>query len=317
MRGQQFWTVIRRRLVQGLVALLVLSIISFIMAHSVGSPLQVLLPATASPSQFAALGKTLGLNRPLVEQYFTYLWLLLHGNFGQSVFWHSSVTSVIASHFVNSLKLGGVAVIATIVISVPLGMTAAMWNGKLADRVIRFGSALGQSVPSFLVGLLLLQFFSVDLNWFPSSSFGTGPGIYVLPVATLVIFEAPSIVRLIRTQAIGELREPYITFVRINGGSRASILRHLLPNALGPALAYAGADFVRAFLTGTVIVETIFSWPGIGYLTFQAVQNRDFPVIQGLIIFIGILYLLVSALTDLFAAYLDPRIGSAALAAEG
>ena len=308
MRGHQFQTVIRRRLIQGLVALLALSIISFIMAHSVGSPLQVLLPATASPSQYAALGKTLGLDRPLVVQYFTYLWLMLHGNFGQSVFWHTSVTSVIASHFVNSLKLGGVAIIATIVISIPLGMTAALWSGKFADQVIRFGSALGQSVPSFLVGLLLLQFFSVDLNWFPSSSFGTGPGIYVLPAATLVLFEAPSIIRLIRTQAIGELREAYITFIRINGGNRFTILRHLLPNALGPALAYAGADFIRAFLTGTVVVETIFSWPGVGYLTFQAVQNRDFPVIQGTLLFVAVIYLLVNLVVDILYAVADPRV---------
>jgi peptide/nickel transport system permease protein len=316
MTGRRLWTVTRRRLAQGIVALLVLSVISFIISHSVGSPLQVLLPATASPSQFAALGKSLGLNRPLPVQFGTYLWRLLHGNFGQSVFWHSSVTSLIASHFTNSLKLGGVAIIATIVISVPLGMAAAMWNGKLPDQVVRFGSAVGQSIPSFLAGLLLLQIFSVNLNWFPSSRFGSGPGIYVLPAGTLVLFEAPSIVRLIRTQAIGQLRESYISFVRINGASQLGILRHLLPNALGPALAYAGADFIRAFLTGTVVVETIFSWPGIGYLTFQAVQNRDFPVIQGLLIFIGILYLLVSAVTELLAAYLDPRVGSTALAAE-
>ncbi len=286
-------TIFLQRSGQGVISLLVLATIAFIMSHVIGDPLQVLLPATAPKSEFVQLREHLGLDQPLLDQYRIYLWQLLQGNFGNSIFWHERVTSVIASHFANTVKLAALSILVTVLVSVPLGMAAAVWRGGIFDRLVGGMAAIGQSVPSFLVALLLLQFFSVDIHLFPSSGFAKGPSAYVLPAATLVIFEAPSIVRLIRTAVIGELQAPYVTLAKIKGVSTLGIARHTFPNAAGPAVAYAGADFIRAFVTGTVVVETVFSWPGIGYLTYQAVLNKDFPVIEGVVIFIGLLYVLV------------------------
>jgi peptide/nickel transport system permease protein len=207
------------------------------------------------------------------------------------------------------------AICITILVAVPVGMVGGMWRGRFVDRLIRFLSMVGQSVPSFLVAVVLLQIFAVQLLMFPASSLSGGAASFVLPVTTLVIFEAPSIVRLIRTQVISEMQESYVTMAEIKGLPFFRVARHVLPNAAGPALAYAGADFVRVFLTGTVVVETIFAYPGIGYLTYQAVLIRDFPVVQGLILVIGLLYVVVSLLVDLIQGYLDPRVGVRGVAA--
>ena len=261
---------------------------------------------TPSPELLAETRAEMGLDQPLLVQYGHWLWNVLHGNLGTSYNFEESVLSQLARKLPYTLALAGAAFLLTAAVSLPLGAVAAVKRNKLTDFLIRAVSFVGVSVPNFWLALLLLYFLAVQLRLFPV--IGTGDlRSMALPVLTLVIPLSCSYVRQIRTAFLEEMGKEYVTALRARGISERKIFfSHLLPGALTPVLTLAGMS-VGSLLGGAAIVETIFGWPGIGSMVVDAIRVRDYPVIQGYVLWMAAIYLLAGLVTDLFCRMLDPR----------
>lgn len=297
------------RLLQGLLVVVFLSVLVFGAARMTGDPRHVILPVDVSQEEYDRVGRKLGLDRPLIEQYGIYVRDVLSGDLGTSLFWKQPVSEVIVERLGATLRVGLAAALLTIALSVPLGTLSAMNRGKAIDKAVRAFSVLGQAAPSFWIALLLVQLFSIQLGLLPVAGYGPGLAKYVLPVMTLVLVQVAGVTRLLRSAVIEELDSSYALMARIKGVPRSGIVvKHVLRNASGPALSYAGVEFIRAFLTGSIIVETVFAWPGVGYLTFQSVLQRDFPVIQGTVLLFGVMYVVSAFLVDVAHTFIDPRL---------
>ena len=261
---------------------------------------------TPSPELLAETRAEMGLDQPLLVQYGHWLWNVLHGNLGTSYNFEESVLSQLTRKLPYTLALAGAAFLLTAAVSLPLGALAAVKRNKLTDFLIRAVSFVGVSVPNFWLALLLLYFLAVQLHLFPV--IGTGDlRSMALPVLTLVIPLSCSYVRQIRTAFLEEMGKEYVTALRARGISERKIFfSHLLPGALTPVLTLAGMS-VGSLLGGAAIVETIFGWPGIGSMVVDAIRVRDYPVIQGYVLWMAAIYLLAGLVTDLFCRMLDPR----------
>lgn len=261
---------------------------------------------TPSPELLAETRAEMGLDQPLLVQYGHWLWNVLHGDLGISYNFEESVLSQLTRKLPYTLAFAGAAFLLTAAVSLPLGALAAVKRNKLTDFLIRAVSFVGVSVPNFWLALLLLYFLAVQLRLFPV--IGTGDlRSMALPVLTLVIPLSCSYVRQIRTAFLEEIGKEYVTALRARGISERKIFfSHLLPGALTPVLTLAGMS-VGSLLGGAAIVETIFGWPGIGSMVVDAIRVRDYPVIQGYVLWMAAIYLLAGLVTDLFCRMLDPR----------
>jgi len=296
--------------VQAIGVLAFLTVLVFVIVRISGDPRHAILPPDATPAQFQETGRRLKLDRPVWVQYAYYVRQLGSGDLGQSFYWNQPVTDVIGARIGATLRLGVVAGLLTLGLSVPLAAVAALYRRGLMDIGIGYMALLGQSTPPFLLGLVLVEFFAVRWRVLPAAG-DSGPRAYVLPAITLALFQVAAIMRLLRAAMIEELQSNYALMARIKGQSKTrTLLVHVLRNAAGPALAYAGVEFIRAFLVGSIIVEAVFAWPGIGQLTYQSVIQRDYPVVQSLVLLFGIMFVLASFAIDLLHARLDPRLRS-------
>ena len=297
-----------RRLLLAIPVLLGVATLVFAPIHLIpGDPVRTMLGESASEESVIELRGRLGLDRPLYRQYGAYLRDLVHGNLGTSLRTNEPVASALAARIPATAELAAAAMIVAIVIAIPLGILAAARAGTFVDHLATTLALLGISMPSVWLGPLLAIIFAVELGWLPVSGRGT-PAQLVLPALTLGAPLAAMLARMTRASVIDELRELYVVAARARGVSRArAVLRHAFRNSLLPIVTVLGLQ-VGAVLTGAVITETIFAWPGIGRLLIQSIGFRDYPLVQGCILFIAVTYVSVNLLTDLAYGLLDPRI---------
>jgi peptide/nickel transport system permease protein len=296
------------RLLLALPALWLILTMVFLLVHIVpGDPVELMLGEGARAEDIVQLRHTLGLDQPIRVQYEKYLAGVLHGNLGVSFHFQEPVTQVVLEHYPATLELAGVALLVCIAISIPAGVFAAARRGTGADHAVGVFTLLGLSLPNFALGPLLMVLFSVRLGWLPVSGRG-GPANFVLPAITLGAALAAILTRMVRAAVMEELASDYVRTARAKGLSeRAVLYRHAFRNALIPTLTIIGLQF-GSLLAGSIITETIFSWPGIGRLTVQAISSRDFPLLQGCILLIAVTYVVVNLATDLIYAFVDPRV---------
>ena len=262
---------------------------------------------TLSAEQCRGLRDRLGLDRPLVEQYVSWISKAVRFDFGQSLLYSRPVGALIGERALNTALLATIALLLATIIGIPLGIAAAVWRGTIIDHTAMTVALTGVSVPNFWLGPLLAIVFSIELGWLPVSGRGTWAHL-VLPAISLGAGLAAILARMTRATLLEELREQYVTAARARGASRSrAVLRHAFRNSLIPIVTLIGLQF-GAVLTGAVITETVFSWPGIGRLLVQSIGFRDYPIVQGCILLIATTYVGVNLLTDLVYGVIDPRI---------
>ncbi len=297
-----------RRLLLTIPVLLGVATLVFSLIHLIpGDPAQAMLGETASPDDVEELRHRLGLDRPLLTQYAAFLGGLVQGDLGMSLRTREPVATMIADRVPATAELAFAAMLVAVAVALPLGVAAAVWRGTAIDHGAMTASLLAVSIPNFWLGPLLALFLSVELGWLPISGRGTWAHL-VLPAVSLGAALAAMLARMTRATVLEELREPYVQAARARGVSRTrAVLRHALRNSLIPIVTIIGLQF-GAVLTGAVITETVFAWPGVGRLLVQSIGFRDYPMVQGCILLIALVYVGVNLLTDLVYGALDPRI---------
>ncbi len=301
------------RVVTTLPVLWLVVTVVFLMIHLVpGDPIVQMLGDGATAADIAGLRHAYGLDVPLGTQYVRYWSGLLHGNLGQSLRLHDSVLHLILQRYPYTLALTVAATLLGVGLAIPAGVASARRANRLADRTIGFASLVGLSFPNFALGPILIVVFSIDLAMLPVSGAGVGAGDFlrhlVLPAITLGSGLAAILTRMVRTSMLEELGQDYIRTARAKGLSENVVVyRHALRNALNPVLTVIGLQF-GSLLAGAIVTETIFGWPGLGRLTLSAISNRDYALVQGCILAIGLSYVLVNLLTDSVYALADPRM---------
>jgi peptide/nickel transport system permease protein len=286
---------------------LVLTLV-FLMIHIVpGDPVEQMLGEGAAPGAAAQLRHSLGLDQPLGKQYGHYLFGLARGDLGQSFKFQAPVRQIIFERYPATLQLAFLALVVCAAIAIPAGVLAAHRRGQTPDRLVGVFTLFGLAIPNFALGPLLILLFSIEIGVLPVSG-RNGIGSYVLPAATLGAALAAILTRMVRGAMLEELSADYIRTARAKGLSTVAVLfRHGLRNALIPIITILGLQF-GTLLAGTIVTETIFSWPGIGRLTVQAISARDYPLLQGCILVISLSYVLVNLLTDAIYSVVDPRV---------
>jgi ABC-type dipeptide/oligopeptide/nickel transport system permease component len=280
----------------------------FLLIHIVpGDPVVQMLGEDARAEDLAQLRHALGLDAPLGTQYVRYLSGLFRGNWGTSFHFNGSVFAIVFQHFPATIELALAGLFVCLVIAIPAGVYSAARQGSASDHATSFFTLLGLSLPNFALGPLLILVFSIEIGWLPVSGIG-GLDHLVLPAVTLGAALAAILTRMVRSAMIEELSSDYVRTARAKGLSERRVLfRHALPNAMIPIITVVGLQF-GALLAGTIVTETIFSWPGIGRIAVQAITERDYPLLQGCILVIALSCVLVNLLTDLIYAVIDPRV---------
>ena len=295
------------RLLQGIVVLLVALIVVFVLGRMTGNPVWVMLGENARPEDIALLTANLGLDKPLPQQFWIFISNAVRGDFGNSLHYRAPVINFIKECAPATVKLTVLSMLFSILISVPAGVFGALKRNQWPDASGKVFAILGQSVPPFWLGILLIQIFAVQLGWLPAG--GSGDFKYlILPAITLGFHSTAGALRFTRSAMLDALGTDYVKLARIKGLREGLVIwKHALRNALIPVITFYSMVFARK-LMGTVVVETIFGWPGLGRLAYQAVMFRDFPMMQGLILtFVGI-FVFVNLIVDIAYCYLDPRI---------
>lgn len=291
-------------------ALVMLGVVSivFLLLHIVpGDPVDVMLGESAAPADREALRSALGLDRPLLQQWTGYIARLSSGDLGMSLVGREPIGGLLAERFDATLRLGAAALAVSILIGLPFGIVAAMRRGGWIDRGALAFATVAISVPSFWLGPLLILAFSIGLGWLPVSG-RSEPNAIVLPALTLGLGMAAVLTRMVRAAMLQVLNEDYLRTARAIGVTRWRLtMRHALVNAALPIMTVVGLQ-LGGVLAGAVITETIFQWPGLGLLTVESIQRRDYPVVQACVLAISLGYVLVNTLTDLVCGWLDPRI---------
>ncbi|MFF6846910.1 ABC transporter permease [Streptomyces antimycoticus] len=296
-----------RRLGTALFVLLCTATVSFFLVRLSGDPVKILLPPDATAHQESVLRALLGLDRPLFTQYLDYLWGLPRLDLGDSLVYGQPVSEILADRLPATIELAAAALAVTLVIAIPAGIFAAMRRGRRSDHTVMTGVLLGQSTPPFWVGILLILVFAVWLQALPASGYGTFANL-VLPAVTLAVYSVAVVARLLRSSLIDVLSSDHIRSSRAKGfGPLKVVLRHGLRNASLPVVTVIGLE-VGNLLGGAILTERVFSWPGVGQLTVEAISNRDFPLVQATVLFFAATFVVVNLLVDLSYSFLDPRV---------
>jgi ABC-type dipeptide/oligopeptide/nickel transport system permease component len=282
----------------------------FLLIHLVpGDPIQQMLGEGATSSDLAVLRHQYGLDAPLGQQYLHYWRGVLHGDLGRSLRMNDSVTHLIAARYPYTLQLTVSALLLALLLAIPAGVLAALHRGEWRDHTLGVVSLLGLSFPGFAMGPILILLVSIKLGWLPVSGSGSFAHL-ILPAFTMGASLAAILTRMVRTAMLEELGQDYIRTARAKGlPERTVVYKHALRNAMIPVLTLVGLQF-GALLAGAIVTETIFSWPGLGRLTVSAISNRDYALVQGCILAIGLTYVLVNLLTDALYVVANPRIRS-------
>lgn len=295
------------RVLRGLLVLLTCTIMVFILIHLSGDPAELMLGFSATPQDLARFRHLEGFDQPLAVQYMTFLAGTVHGDFGHSVQQGQPALGLVLDRLPATGELSFVSLLLSVGIAIPLGVIAARHRGYLLDRTIIAAAAAGQSLPPFLLGLLLIFVFAVTLGVLPSEGRG-GLSHLVLPTVTLALFFMGRYTRLMRSAMLDVLSQDYVRTARAKGlPERGVLLRHALKNALLAVVTVVGADFA-VLMGGAVITEIVFGWPGIGRLVVQAIFNRDYPIVQAAVFVTAVFVVVVNMTVDFAYAYLDPRL---------
>ena len=297
-----------RRLLQSIGVVLGVSVVVFFLIRLIpGDPVMVMLPESASPEQRAALRQELGLDHPIAVQYAYFIARAVRGDLGNSLFYGKPALEVLLQAFPNTLLLASTALSLVLVFAIPLGIFSAIKRDSLWDLAGMALAMVGQSLPPFWLGLILMSFFSVTLGWLPTTGIG-GPEHLVLPSVTLGAYLMALSTRLVRSGMLDVLSEDYIRTARAKGLTDYLVLaRHALPNLLIPVVTIVGLQ-LGALLGGAVITETVFAWPGVGTIVYRAIAARDYPLMQAAVLMLSVFFVFLNLLVDVTYAYLDPRI---------
>ncbi|MGD9804922.1 MAG: ABC transporter permease [Hyphomicrobiaceae bacterium] len=296
-----------RRLLQGVVLLFLVTAIVFVLGRMTGNPVDMMLPEDATSEDRAHLIRALKLDGPVHTQFLTFVGNALHGDLGTSIRMRQPALDVFLSRLPNTLAIIPWALMLAMAVGIPLGVIAALYRGRFLDRAAGTVAVLGIATPNFWLGIILIFIFAVELGWLPSGRMG-GPEHYILPVITLGTFLTAGFMRLTRSSMLDVMESEYVKLARIKGLPETVVVwKHCLRNALIPVLTLWGV-FVGNLITGAIVTETVFAWPGVGRLTYEAVIYRDFPLLQAVIILKAVLILSVNLLVDILYAYVDPRI---------
>src|SRR5437773_3846064 len=295
------------RVLQSLVALTLLSVVVFVLARTTGDPLHLILPMSATEEDYANARRYLGLDRPYVEQYLSFVGKAVTGDLGTSIRARRPVMELIKERLPNSLRLALSAMSVSLAMAFPLGVMAAVKKGSAIDRTARVIAGLGQSLPTFWVAIVLIEVVAGRLQWLPAGGIG-GPASYVLPGFTLGWFVVAGMMRLLRSGMLEVLDSEYVKLARVKGVVEARVVWvHALKNALIPVVTFAGIYF-SILVTTAIVVETVFAWPGLGRLAYEAISSRDFPVIQAVVLTTAAIVAVVNLSVDCVYAFIDPRI---------
>ena len=272
-----------------------------------GDPSYLLIDESNTEEQRLEIRRALGLDRHIVIQYGIFAGNFLQGDFGRSVRGRTPVRDQVVERIMPSVKLAGFAVLIILITAVPLGVIAAVKKGTIVDSAAKLVAVLGQSLPSFWVGIIFIEIFAVQLDLFPTQGIG-GFSHYVLPGVTLSLFLIAGVMRLLRSSMLDVLDSEYIKLARIKGLSENRVIwKHAVRNSLIAVVTFGGT-YVAALITLAILVEVAFAWPGLGRLVFNGIVNRDFPLVQALVILTGALVITVNLFVDILYAYLDPRV---------
>ncbi|WP_239480264.1 nickel ABC transporter permease [Megamonas hypermegale] len=300
------------RLIQMVITLIGVSFLTFCLTYlSPGDPAAMVLEASDTIVSQEVLEQTreeMGLNKPFLVQYGNWVWGVLHGDMGMSYSGKKPVVDKLMEGFAGTVLLAITTVILILLISIPLGIFSAVHRNKIPDFIVRVFSFIGVSMPSFWVGLILLYIFGLKLGLFPIATASISLNGIVLPALTLAIYQSAKYTRQVRTVILDELNQDYVIGARARGLSESAILwKHILPNAILPLITLLGMS-IGWLLGGIAVIETVFAWPGLGRMAVYAITMRDYPLIEGFVLWIAIVYTVINFLVDLSYTYLDPRL---------
>jgi peptide/nickel transport system permease protein len=294
-------------LLQGIIAVFLLGSIAFMLGRLTGNPLDLLVPVDAPVEVRERIAEQLGLNLSYPEQFFRFLTNVVKGDFGDSVRYRVPAFELFLEYFPNSLALIIPAFILAFSMGIPLGVVAALKRGRFTGRICGVIGVFGMATPMFWLGLVLIIIFACTFRILPAARMG-GLDHYVLPTFTLAFYLVAGIMRLIRSSMLEQLDSEYAKLARIKGVSETVVVwGHCLRNSLTAALSFGGLYFAH-LITGTIVIEQVFAWPGVGRLLYQGIMFRDYPVIQTVIILKGVLIIMINLIVDILYAYIDPRI---------
>ncbi len=300
------------RLMQMVITLIGVSFLTFCLTYlSPGDPATMVLEASDTIISQEVLEQTreeMGLNKPFLVQYGNWIWGVLHGDMGMSYSGKKPVVDKLMEGFTGTVLLAITTIILILLISIPLGIFSAVHRNKIPDFIVRVFSFIGVSMPSFWVGLILLYIFGLKLGLFPVATASISLNGIVLPALTLAIYQSAKYTRQVRTVILDELNQDYVIGARARGLSESAILwKHILPNAILPLITLLGMS-IGWLLGGIAVIETVFAWPGLGRMAVYAITMRDYPLIEGFVLWIAIVYTVINFLVDLSYTYLDPRL---------
>jgi peptide/nickel transport system permease protein len=321
------WSYILRRMLQSTIVILGVTVITFIALHMGGDPTYLYVSERATAEEIAETRAKLGFDKPLHVQYLNYIGGLLRGNLGVSLTYGTSALQVVLERFPATMELTLFAMVIAVVVALPFGIVSALNRGTSVDGGIMTVAMFGQSIPSFWLGIMLILFVGLGLRWLPISGhvpilqplfsgdiagalsgFVKGIPYLIMPAVTIALFSLSRNARLVRSSMLEVLSQDYVRTARAKGlNERFVVLRHALRNAWLPVVTMIGLEF-GFLLSGVVVVETIFSWPGVGRLVFNAINQRDIPLVQAAVIVFALLFVFLNLLVDLIYARLDPRI---------
>jgi peptide/nickel transport system permease protein len=300
-------TFLRKRVVASLVAVLIVTVVVFVLARLQGDPRTIFIDENMSQKTYERIGVELGLDQPLYWQYWVFISKLATGDFGVSIHQHRPVFDIVLERLPATLKLAFAGFVFSIVIGLPLGVLSAVKRGTIWDVAGRTFAVLGQSLPSFWIGIMAIFIFAVQLGWLPP--FGDGSlAHFVLPSIALGWAAAGGQARLVRSAMLETMEAQYIVLARAKGVDRRTVVvKHALRNALLAPLTFAGLT-LGGLITGTIIIETVFAWPGLGLLAINAVSASDYAILQGVMVVVTVFYIITSLLVDIIYGLVDPRI---------
>ena len=295
------------RLARALVAVWLVSTVVFVVMRLSGDPVPLLLPPDAPRSEYERVAKELGTDRPLPVQYGVFLGNALRGDFGRSIHFRQPAARVVVGYLPATAELGLTAFALALVVAIPIGLLSAVRRNTLVDQITMAVALIGQSAPTFFVGILLILVVSLKAGWLPTSGRGDWTNL-VLPAITLGAFSMASIARLTRSAMLEVLRADYVRTARAKGlREHAVIVKHALRNAAIPIVTITGLQF-GTLLGGAVVTETVFAWPGIGRLAIQSIYNRDYPIVQCVVFLSALLFIVINLTVELIYGLLDPRV---------
>jgi len=296
-----------RRLLQSIFVLIGLAVVVFFVTHLIGDAARLALPIDASEEEYLRMRERLGVDDPLIVQFLRYAGDLVRGDFGTSIWQNVPAMGLVTRRFPPTAILAFSTLAFSLAVSIPAGVAAALRPGSAIDRVAITVSIFGLSVPTFWIGLMMITFLAVNVSWLKTSGYG-GFSYLIMPMLAISTQSIGRLTQVVRTAMLDVLPAQYLTTARSKGlGNRIVLGRHALRNAMLPILTITG-DQVIGLLNGTVVIEVIFAWPGIGKLMYDAIVRRDFPVIQASVLFIAIVVIFVNLIIDLLYAWMDPRI---------